>query len=91
MTGLCRLIREHGDAVEADLAFRGIDLRDLNRRGSGMTLRRLLVLIRALPPGAVLWAVMREAEEKAHKPTPEQIRARAARYARPRPKAEESE
>lgn len=80
MIGLSRLLREHGDAVEADLAFRGIDMRDLWRRGSGLTLRRLMVLIRALPPEAVLWAVMREAEEKSHKPTVEQIRAAAARY-----------
>jgi hypothetical protein len=47
-----------------------------------------MVLVRALPPEAILWAVMREAEEKALKPTPEQIRARAAHYAR---QAEEAE
>jgi hypothetical protein len=47
-----------------------------------------MVLIRALPPEAVVWAVMQEAEQKALKPTPEQIRARAAHYAR---QAEEAE
>lgn len=56
-------------------------MRDLWRRGSGLTLRRLMVLVRALPPEAVLWAAMREAEAKAKKPTVEQIRARAAHYA----------
>jgi hypothetical protein len=75
------LIRDHGDAVEADLAFRQIDLRDLYRKGSGMTLRRLHVLVRALPPDAVLWAVIREAEAKANKPSVDKIRERQAYYA----------
>lgn len=57
-------------------------MRDLWRKGSGLTLRRLGVLIRALPPEAVLWAVIREAEAKAAKPTVEQLRARAAHYAK---------
>jgi hypothetical protein len=61
-------------------------MRDLWRRGSGLTLRRLGVLVRALPPDAVLWAVIREAEAKAAKPTVEQIRARAAHYAQQREK-----
>ncbi len=82
MIGLARLIRDHGDAVEADLAFRQIDLRDLYRRGSGLTLRRLLVLVRGLPADAVLWDAMREAEAKALRPTVEKIRERQAHYAR---------
>ena len=73
------MIRDYGDAVEADLAFRGIDLRDLYRSGSGLTPRRLYVLVRALPPEALLWNVMREAEEQI-KPTADQIRDRAAHY-----------
>lgn len=40
--------------MEADFAFRGIDFRDLYRRGSGMTPRRLLVLIKALPPDSLI-------------------------------------
>jgi hypothetical protein len=63
-------------------------MRDLWRRGSGMTLRRLMVLIRALPGDGVLWSAVREAEKKALKPTVEQIRARAAHYAK---QAEEAE
>lgn len=82
MIGLARLLRDHGDAVEADLAFRGIDLRDLWRPGSGLTLRRLHVLVRALPPEALLWAVMREAEDRAKIPTVEKIRERQEFYAK---------
>jgi hypothetical protein len=74
------VIRDHGDAVEADLAFRGIDFRDLYRRGSGMTLRRMGVLLRGLPPDALLWHSMNAAEVQTQKPTPEQIRARQAHY-----------
>ena len=40
--------------MEADLAFQGIDLRDLYRPGSSMTLRRLRVLVDALPADALL-------------------------------------
>jgi hypothetical protein len=47
-----------------------------------MTLRRAGVLIRSLPPDSLLWSLVREAEQKALKPTPEQIRERAAHYAR---------
>lgn len=46
------MIREHADAVEADLAYRGIDFRDHFRPGGGssrLTLRRLAVLLRYLP------------------------------------------
>jgi hypothetical protein len=67
--------------VEADLAFQGIDLRDLYRPGSGLTPRRLLVLIRALPPTATLWAVLEHAEKQAQIPTVERIRERQDFYA----------
>ena len=60
------------------------DLRNLYRRGSGLTPRRLLVLIRSLPPDAPLWAVMREAEAKALKPSVEKIRERQEHYAKQR-------
>jgi hypothetical protein len=81
MIGLCLLIRDHGDVVEADLAFQGIDLRDLYRPGSGLTPRRLLVLIRGLPAAAALWAALDRAEKKAQKPTVERIRERQEFYA----------
>lgn len=75
--------------VEADLAYRGIDFRDLWRRGSGLTLRRLGVLVRGLPPDARLWAVLQAEHEKSLKPTPERIRERAEHYKRQRELAEE--
>jgi hypothetical protein len=62
------------------LAYQGIDFRDLWRRGSGLTLRRLWVLLKALPPDAPLWAVLQAEHEKSLKPTPEQIRERARYY-----------
>lgn len=46
------MIREHAGAVEADLAFRGIDLRDFWLPFGGhsrLSWRRLLVLARGLP------------------------------------------
>lgn len=84
MIGLAEILRDYGDAVEADLVrhANGTDLRDLYRRDSGLTPRRLLVLIKALPPDALLWAEARAALEKSLKPTPDQIRAAAARYQR---------
>ena len=42
------LIRQHGDAIEADLAFRGFDLLDLWR--GKLSPRKVDVLIRGLPP-----------------------------------------
>lgn len=75
--------------MEADLAFRGIDLRDLHRPGGGpshLTPRRLLALIRGLPPpgpfggGATLWAVLERAETEVNKLTADRIRERAAHY-----------
>jgi hypothetical protein len=44
------------------------------------------VVIRGLPADALTWSVIREAEEKAAKPTVDQIRARAAHYAKQREK-----
>lgn len=66
--------------MEASLAFKGLDLRDLYRRGSGMTLRRLFVLVTCLPPDAPLWAVLREEEEQAKKPTADRIRQRQREF-----------
>lgn len=45
-----------------------------------MTLRRLAVLIRSLPPTASIWSIVRAEHEKANKPTVEQLRARQAHY-----------
>lgn len=70
------MIRAHGDAVEASLAFQGIDLRDVYRRGSGLTLRRLLVLIKALPHDAPLWGSLEAAAEEAVKAKPDELRDR---------------
>jgi hypothetical protein len=47
-----------------------------------MTLRRLFVLLRALPYESEFKTAIRVAHERSLKPTPEQIRARAARYNR---------
>lgn len=79
------MIADHGDAAEADLAstYQGVDadLRNLYRPGSGMTLRRLYVLLRGLPYDGLFKTEMRDAAEKAQIPQAEVIRARAARYA----------
>ena len=48
------------------MAFQGVDVRDLYLPGGGpnrLTLRRLYVLILALPFDAPLWAAMRAAAE----------------------------
>lgn len=45
-----------------------------------MTLRRVLVLIRGLPGDCRFWQTVRAADEKALKPTPQQIRDRAKKY-----------
>ena len=76
------MIRDHGDAVEADLAFEGIDLRDLWRRGSGMSWRRLYVLVMGLPADARFREVLRAEAEKALIPTPDLIRQRQAEFER---------
>ena len=52
-----------------------------------MTLRRLHVLISALPAEALLWHELEAARKRALIPTPEQIRARQAHYARQRAEA----
>ena len=64
------------------MAYQGIDSRDLYRRGSGMTLRRLGVLINALPPGCPLHLSVLEAQEKAKKPAADLIRQRQAEFER---------
>ena len=56
---LARLLRAHCEAIEADLAVRGIDLRDLWRPGSVLTWRRLAALIRHLPPESATMTALR--------------------------------
>lgn len=61
------------------------DFRNLWRRGSGMTLRRLWVLIRGLPPEAWVRAEMDAAQRKAEEAAKvAHIRDRTAHYARQR-------
>lgn len=62
------------------MAYQGIDFRDLWRRGCGLTLRRLGVLLKALPADSPLWEALRIEHEKSLKPTPEKIRDRARHY-----------
>lgn len=66
--------------MEADLAFRGVDLRDLWRPG-GLSLRRLWVLIQALPPESLTWRTI-EAEYQKTLTGVERQRERAAYYAK---------
>lgn len=59
MTGLLALLREHEGAVEADLQMHcGVDYRDRWRRDEHgrrrLTLRRIAVLVRALPPSSTV-------------------------------------
>jgi len=50
------LLREHSDAVEADLQrFYGVSLAEFWQ--GGMSLRRLYVLVSSLPPGSAVWAI----------------------------------
>lgn len=64
------------------MAYQGIDSRDLYRKGSGLTLRRLWVLIQGLPWDSPLKVEVREAHEKAKVPTPDKIRDRQEHYRR---------
>lgn len=53
--GLCRLLSEYGEAIEADLQrYYSTDLRDLFRPESGLTWRRLRALVVNLPPDSAL-------------------------------------
>jgi hypothetical protein len=68
--------------VEADLAFRGIDFRDywLPRGGpSRLSMRRLFVLLKALPYESELHAAFRAARTKA---SAELLPSRRDHYAR---------
>lgn len=57
--GLCRLLTEYGEAIEADLQrYYGTDLRDLFKPGSGLTWRRLRALITGLPADSALGRAM---------------------------------
>lgn len=59
--GLAALLRAHGEALEADLADRGYDLRDLWRRGGRLTWRLLGVIYRHLPPESATMTALRNA------------------------------
>lgn len=67
--------------LEADLAFQGVDLRDVWVPESGMTLRRLHRLVVGLPPTAAVWAAAEAAQKAALVPTADRIRERQAHYA----------
>lgn len=64
----------------------GIDLRDLYRPGGGssrLTLRRLLVLIRGLPPDSFTWLSVREHNEREEREnTVTRLHERTAHYKR---------
>lgn len=62
------------------MAFRGIDLRDLYRKGSGLTPRRLFVLLRGLPADDLVWLDVKAAEEAALRAKPDEIRDRRAAF-----------
>lgn len=50
------LLRDHEDAVEADLQrFYGVDLGDVWR--GDLSVRRLWVLLSHLPPGSAVWSL----------------------------------
>lgn len=77
------MIRVHGDAVEADLAFVGIDLRDLHRPGMRLTYRRLGLLVARLrsSPESWLWlALDAETEADQQTETKDKLRERQAFY-----------
>ncbi|WP_326792045.1 hypothetical protein OHA79_09595 [Streptomyces sp. NBC_00841] len=54
------LIREHGEAIEADLGFRGYDLLDMWR--GKLSPRKVNVLVRGLPPDSATRMAMNGGE-----------------------------
>lgn len=56
------------------------DLRDMWRPGSGLTLRRIWVLLHALPAESATWLAIAAKAEQAEKPTPDKLRDRAEHY-----------
>jgi hypothetical protein len=80
--GLIELIRAHADAVEADfVTHHRTDLRDLFIPGSGLTVRRTLVLLRALPTSSVTKYLLADAMAKAEEQAKvDRIRARQDYY-----------
>jgi hypothetical protein len=59
MSGLYALLRDHADAVEADLArYYHVDYRDRWAAERPLTLRRIAVLLRYLPAGAATYDVL---------------------------------
>lgn len=79
ITGLFGLIRDYGPSVEADLVSEGVDLRDIFRRGSGLTLRLLLLRVRGLPADSQTHRAL-TAEPESQKPTVDRLRERQAHY-----------
>lgn len=62
------------------MAFQGIDFRDLYRPGAGLTLRRLGVLLKALPYDSPLYEQLRREAEAAQVPKADEIRDRQAAW-----------
>lgn len=63
------------------MAFHGVDLRDLYRPGSGLTLRRLFVLLRGLRwMDSPLWHEIEAAQKAALIPKADEIRERQAAW-----------
>jgi hypothetical protein len=56
-------LRRYGEAIEADLAFRGVDLLDFYR--GTMSARRLWALVSNLPPESATVVLSRAGEESA--------------------------
>lgn len=76
------MIRDYGDSVEADFADAGINLSDLFRPGTDMTVRRAWVLVRGLPLHARLWgAADAELKQAAIEADRQRHLDAAARYA----------
>jgi hypothetical protein len=59
-----------------------VDLRDLARPESGLTLRRLSVLVNGLPFDSQTWRIRVQQYEQAQKATPDRIRSRQAEWKR---------
>ena len=72
--------------------YQGVDgdLRNLFRPGSGLTLRRLVTLIRGLSPDSALGLAMAASEVDAQKATADQIKAAEARFRERNARAKEA-
>ncbi len=61
-------LRTYGEAIEADLLFRGVDLLDFYR--GRITARRLAALIKALPPDSYTGSLARGEADNSSSSTP---------------------